>query len=85
MTVLAVFVSGIVLPAKACRTINVSIKHTLGFNINAANTACEPVGGSLEREETPPSLQAPESAMISWRQLATEQTRDPVRAHGDGE
>jgi len=46
---------------------------------------CEPVGGSLEREETPPSLQAPELAIISRRRLATEQTRDPVRAHRDGE
>jgi hypothetical protein len=42
-------------------------------------TACEPVGGSLEREETPPSLQAPELAIISRRRLATEQKRYPVR------
>ena len=37
--------------------------------------ACE----SLEREETPPSMQAPELAIINWRQLATEQKRYPAR------
>ena len=33
--------------------------------------------GLLNREETPPSLQALELAIISWRQLATEQKRNP--------
>ncbi len=38
-----------------------------------------------KREETPPSMQAPELAIISWRQLATEQKRDPARAiYDDG-
>jgi hypothetical protein len=33
---------------------------------------CELARGLLEREETPPSLQALELAIISWRQLAHE-------------
>jgi hypothetical protein len=36
-----------------------------------------------KREETPPSMQAPELAIISWRQLATEQKRDPARERYD--
>ena len=35
--------------------------------------------GLLKREETPPSLQALELAIISWRQLATEQKRYPYK------
>jgi hypothetical protein len=38
--------------------------------------------GLLKREETPPSMQALELAMISWRQLATEQKRDPGKIEG---
>jgi hypothetical protein len=47
--------------------------------INRLIKVCEPVGGSLQREETPPSMQAPELAIISRRRLATEQKRYPVR------
>jgi len=46
---------------------------------------CEPVSGLLAREETPPSKQASESAMISRRRRATEQKRYSVRTkHHDG-
>lgn len=42
---------------------------------------CEPVSGLLAREETPPSKQASESAMISRRRRATEQKRYSVRTN----
>ena len=42
------------------------------------NWKCELACGLLEREETPPSLQALELAIISWRQLATGQKRYPA-------
>ena len=38
----------------------------------------ELASGLLEREETPPSLQAPKLAIINWRQLAPEQKRYPA-------
>ena len=37
--------------------------------------------GLLEREETPPSLQALELAIISWRQLATGQKK--ISSYGE--
>jgi len=46
--------------------------------LKSQKKGCELVSGLLEREETPPSLQAPELAIISWRQLATEQKTNPA-------
>jgi len=46
---------------------------------------CELACGLLEREETPPSLQALELAIISWRQLAPGQKRYPAMGSDDGE
>ena len=53
-------------------------EHLSLLPIMSTDTMREPVSGTLEREETPPSLQTPELAIISRRRLATEQKRYPV-------
>jgi len=59
---------------------NIYVKIPNSYSFHASQRA-----GDSKREETPPSKQASELATISRRRLATEQKRDPVGAHRDGD